>query len=348
MNKTMRTFTKTKPKRPVLSGQLPALGLLAFADMEAERLERTNRLSLAENYRCAQMSFRRYLVSRGQLDVPLSDVDCELMTGYQDWLLASGLKKNTTSCYMRSLQAMFNKAVARDPSLACLSRVHPFATVYTGVYETRRIAVDSCTVKRLHGLDIRAGLVGLGKRPGTKTFLRQLRELTFARDTFIFCFCCRGLPFVDFAFLRRENLQNGYLCYERHKTGQHIQAELLPLMKAFIAKYATGTPFLFPVLTTTSARAQHRQYQTALHKYNRQLRLLSEMMGSSVQLSSYVARHTWATTAYHEDIPVAYISEAMGHTSEQTTRKYLKSLGSSKIDQANRKLMDGIFEMSTS
>ena len=59
----------------------------------------------------------------------------------------------------------------------------------------------------------------------------------------------------------------------------------------------------------------------------------------SLTLALYKARHTWASIAQSERVPIATISEAMGHTSERTTRIYLASLDTSAVDEANRKVI---------
>ena len=63
--------------------------------------------------------------------------------------------------------------------------------------------------------------------------------------------------------------------------------------------------------------------------------LLGEMLGLGDKLSSYTARHTWATTAYYCEIHPGVISEAMGHSSITVTETYLKPFRSKKIDEAN-------------
>lgn len=80
------------------------------------------------------------------------------------------------------------------------------------------------------------------------------------------------------------------------------------------------------------------QYQTALNYYNRQLKRLSALLGLDCSLSSYTARHSWATAARNHDIPISVISAGMGHTSERTTQIYLSLLENSVIDRANRQI----------
>ena len=78
-----------------------------------------------------------------------------------------------------------------------------------------------------------------------------------------------------------------------------------------------------------------REYQLALRSFNQQLMLLGELLGLGDKLSSYTARHTWATMAYYCEIHPGVISEAMGHSSITVTETYLKPFKNKKIDEAN-------------
>jgi len=318
--------------------------LLAFLDSEVESLEGKNKLGLAENYRSSGRSFQYYLKSIHKRDVALKKVDGALLMGYQQWLVDRGVVRNTSVFYMRNLHAVYNKAVVRG----LVADAKPFAVVQTCITHTEKRAVTPDLIRRISTLDVAAGLIGLGQDPAKKPFQRMCRELTFARDTFIFCFCTRGLTFVDFAYLKRTNIHRGRIVYERRKTGQYIEVEIQAKMREFIEVYGTTDgPYLFPVLTSTDVCEAHRQYDTAIRRYNKHLNKLSKMLGLEANLTSYVSRHSWATAAYHADIPIQHISEAMGHTSEQTTRIYLKSLESSRIDKENKQLLDRIFNLAT-
>ena len=321
-----------------------ATKLLAFLELEVESLNRRNQLGLAENYRYSGNSFRDYLSTSHRQDVPLSRVSTELLIAYQQWLWDRGIQRNTSAFYLRNLHAVYNKAVAQG----LVTDRKPFGLVQTNITHTEKRAVSPELIRDISTLDIPGGLVRLGQNPRKKPFMRMLRELTFSRDTFIFCFCARGLTFVDFAYLKRENIQHGCIVYERRKTGQHLKVEIQPQMQAFIDKYAVARgPYLFPVLTSTDVKEAHKQYNSAIRRYNKHLNRLSKMLGLDLPLTSYVSRHSWATAAYHADLPVSHISEGMGHTSEKTTRIYLKSLERSKIDRENKQLLDGIFKSSS-
>ena len=131
------------------------------------------------------------------------------------------------------------------------------------------------------------------------------------------------------------------LCYIRRKTGHRLKVFIEPCARAIIERYTTeDSLYLFPILTTTNKAKAHRQYESALNLHNKRLKVISARLGEGVSLSSYVARHTWATIMRAEGVPVALISAGMGHTSERTTIIYLDELEDSAIDQANREMVN--------
>lgn len=84
------------------------------------------------------------------------------------------------------------------------------------------------------------------------------------------------------------------------------------------------------------------QYQTALGYYNKLLKRISKILDLDISLSSYTARHSWATAARNHNVPISVISAGMGHTTEKTTQIYLASLESSVIDQANQNILSAL------
>lgn len=106
-------------------------------------------------------------------------------------------------------------------------------------------------------------------------------------------------------------------------------------MQEIIDKYDTDdTPYLLPIIRSTKTD-ERKQYKNAAHLVNIKLKKLGEKIGLSMPLTSYVARHAWASIAQSKNISISIISEAMGHDSENTTRIYLASIDTSKVDKAN-------------
>ena len=165
-----------------------------------------------------------------------------------------------------------------------------------------------------------------------------------SRDIFLFSFYACGMSMIDIAHLKKSDLQGEYLTYCRHKTGQQIRIHWEPCMQQLVDKYQTeDSPYLFSLIAHTGTD-ERRQYQNKLHLINHHLKKLGEQLQLSVKLTSYVARHSWASIAKSQNVPIAAISEAMGHTSERTTRIYLKWFDNALVDSANRKVLSVIEE----
>lgn len=133
---------------------------------------------------------------------------------------------------------------------------------------------------------------------------------------FIFSFCTRGMAFVDMAYLKKNNLQNGVICYARRKTGQLLSGKIEPGVQRIIDKYKFASEtYVFPIITSNDAKKSYEEYQMAINTHNRLLRRLSKMLPAECKLTSYTSRHSWATAARNHNVPISVISAGMGHTS---------------------------------
>lgn len=287
-----------------------------------DELRKERRYSTAENYRHTLNSFSSFVESENIGCVTPSMIMPSLMERYEAWLKSRGLKRNTTSFYMRILRAVYNRAVM----LGLVRQSYPFRKVYTGIDTTRKRAVDERAIAVLCKLD-------LADKP----------KLQLARDMFIFSFATCGMPFVDMAHLKHCDVKDGYICYERRKTGQPLRVKIVPLVKDIINRYRQeDSPYIFPILPSSPSREGCRVaslYRTALIAYNRHLREISKMLPDGNSLTSYVSRHTWATLARNHGNTAADIGKALGHTSERTTRIYLDSINNTVVDRMNEEIL---------
>lgn len=315
---------------------------LSLLDAEIQNLSERNHFGQAQKIQSARKSFCNFLTTRGQADITLSELTVHIICDYQQWLEQRGVMKNSSSCYMRTLQSVYNKSVATLTDW----QQQPFAKVYRGIAKTKKRATTINMMKCLKSLDLRQGLIALGKNPRRKTFQPLLHKLMFVRDIFIFSYCARGMAFVDVAYLRKRDIRHGVIHYARRKTGQHIEVAVEPLMQEIIERYADEcpeSPYLFPILRATDEATAYRCYRSALRTYNEYLKMIATMLGGDVNLTSYVARHSWASNMHELNAPMAIISEGLGHDSEITTQIYIKSLESNEIHRANKAFINQIF-----
>ena len=333
-------------------------------------------ISTAENYRTAVRSFIRF---SGGTDVPVSALDADSVRNYERWLRDRGVCPNTSSCYMRSLRAIYNKTATKR----LVKDKEPFRGVFTGNERTVKRSIGEKEIRKLKSLRSPYGL-----SPGPSPIGRGEGEWgSGASDFFLFSFYAMGMPFVDLAHLKRSQIKDGVLTYRRRKTGQQVRVRLEPCMLDILDKYKTeGTDYLFPILykvkdgakdrttdgagwttgeakdwTTGSEKARmgsetdkgkgggkggpaggnlvEVSYSSALNRYNRSLKELARRAGIKENLTSYVARHSWASIAYEKNIDLPVISKALGHTDTKTTLIYITEIKDKRLASANRKLL---------
>ena len=290
-----------------------------FFTQQIQKLKNDNRRGTARNYSKTLKSLKAFMKNT---DSTFNIVTEQFVESYNTFLIQRGVVRNTISFYMRIFRSVYNKAVTQK----IIEQTFPFKNVYTGVDRTRKRAVTETVISQLLSID-----------------LKKSKALQFARDLFIFSFYTRGMAFVDIVYLKKSNIQNGYITYVRHKTGQELTIRIETRLQNIINQYEKkDSPYLFPILNTEDENKAYSQYEIALNYYNRQLKRLSKLLEPNINLSSYTPRHTWATTARNKNVPLSIISAGMGHSSEKTTLIYLTKIDNSIIDEVNKAIIDSI------
>ena len=129
------------------------------------------------------------------------------------------------------------------------------------------------------------------------------------------------------------------LSYRRRKTGQQLTIKWEKCMQEIIGKYTVSDgQYLLPIIKLPGTN-ERKQYENTLRLVNNKLKIIARIIQTPMPLSTYVARHTWASIAKSKNIPISVISEGMGNNSETTTRIYLSSLDTSVIDEANKAII---------
>ena len=289
--------------------------LFNFMQSVIAQLQQMGKQRTSETYRCTLKSFMQF---REDKDVLLEDIDSDLMLMYEAYLRNKGLTKNSTSFYMRILRAVYNRAVEKDLT----TNRNPFKHVYTGIDKTIKRAISLKVIKQIKNLD-------LSLQP----------SLDFAKDMFLFSFYTRGMSFIDMAYLKKKDLSNGILSYRRRKTGQQLFIRWEKCMQEIVEKYDADyySSYLLPILKYPYDN--RNQYKNVLYRTNKSLKEIAKMVGLSIPLTLYVARHSWASIAKSKNIPISVISEGMGHDSEMTTQIYLASLDNAIVDRANAQIL---------
>ena len=285
--------------------------LYNFMESVIVSLKQRGNIRTAETYKSTLNSFKKF---RQDEDIMLDAIDFELMENYEAHMKNKGIAPNTISFYMRILRATYNRAVEKE----IIEQRNPFRHVYTGVDKTTKRALPLDIIKKIKALD-----------------LTHDKAMDFARDMFMLSFYLRGMSFIDMAYLRKTDLQNGHITYRRRKTGQQLVIEWTKEMQIILDKYPENTTdHLLPIIKSPDAN-ERNQYRNVGYNINKALKKVAIKLGINIPLTMYVARHSWASAARAKGIPVSVISEGMGHDSEATTQIYLASLDTSVVDKAN-------------
>lgn len=266
-------------------------------------------------------TLRVFLKFAGHKLFLLDEVDLPLMIAFRNYLLREGLAPNTTTFYMSTFRSVYNHSIAEG---YVIGDKRPFEGLSIRIRKTRKLALSDDVLRKV----AQAELTG---------------PQAVARDLFMLSFYCRGMSFVDMAYLQEANVREGVMHYRRRKTGQLFIVRVIPAAQAILDRYRVpGSPFLLPILRDDAPEQKEESRQELYARYvrgrSRYIHLLANLarrLELDVRLSFNAARHTWASRARRKGISVAVISEGLGHTTEKTTRIYLEEMETRRIDDAN-------------
>jgi len=292
--------------------------LFNYMESIIAKLKQNGKVRTSETYKSTLNSFKKF---REDEDIMLDCLTSEIMEAYEAWHHKRGVAPNTISFYTRILRAVYNRAVEDD----IIENRNPFRKVYTGVDKTVKRALPLPVIKKIKALDLSLNA-----------------SLDFARDMFLMSFYLRGMSFIDIAFLKKTDLKNGYVTYRRRKTGQQLIIEWTKEMQMILDKYPENeSDYLLPIIRNTGTN-ERCTYRNVGYNINHNLKTIAGMVGVTIPLTLYVARHSWASAAKAKGIPLSVISEGMGHDSESTTQIYLASLDTSVVDKANSLILKSL------
>lgn len=281
-------------------------------DYHIERLIKQNRIGMAQAFRNTLRSLIRF---RGN-NIKFSAINSRFVTSYELYLQSIGLSPNTVCYYIRNLKSLYHLVIKegeRGPSSE-----NPFIGVRSSPHKTVKRALDRDVLRKLSQMS-----------------LEDESHLALARDLFMFSFYTRGMAFVDMAFLRKNDICGRMIYYKRRKTGQQLQIGIIEPIERIIACYQSASEYIFPLINSVDPKKAYNEYRRALRTINRDLKILTQRIGHPFPLTTYMARHSWATQAKEHGAPLSVISEGLGHTSEKITQIYLKQFDNSVLDSIN-------------
>lgn len=285
-----------------------------------QNLKKEGRIRYAGMFEVSYTSFIKF---NRHLDIPFSDIDIAWLKRYELWMKEQNLSVSTISTRIRHLRAIFNLAIVEH---SIKNDCYPFRA-----YKVSRL--NRQTAKRaISKKDIQKVIHYQGH-----TAMERL-----AIDVFTFSYLNAGINFIDIAKLKHSNIRDNQLFYNREKTKKLICVPLQAKAIEIITKYKDEkSPYVFPILSPfhkTEVQIANRLHKV-LAKINKYLKKIGEKLRLPLPLTTYVARHSYATVLKRAGVSTAIISESLGHSSEKITQVYLDSFDNEQINNAMKNLL---------
>ncbi len=302
-------------------GQQHSQSFFNHAEELIADLKAAKRFGTATSYRCVLRVLTTFARKK---DLPFNAISYDFLKRFEVFHLAKeGNGLNGLAVYLRTIRAIYNsgiKAGLADPAL------YPFKSYKIKTVPTQKRALDA---------DLLENIISMKLNPGDILFN--------ARNYFVASYMMYGMNFKDMAFLRKENIIDGRVNYRRNKTAKLYDIKLFPALQEILDYYFKANPgsdFVFPILPSGSLEAQTKSLGWARKRYNTKLKLIASKCDIETNLTSYVSRHSFATQALLNTVPIAAISAMLGHSSVKTTEIYLKGLPSNVLDDYNSQIME--------
>jgi integrase len=300
----------------------------AFA-VKIKGLKENSREGTASTYECAIASLEKF--HPGAI---FSQVTQNFLHKYETWMAVKGNSKTTVSIYVRTLRSIFNEAIAEG----LISKdLYPFGRRKYEVPAGRNIK-KALTIEEI-------GLIfNYQAAPGSE-------EL--ARDYWLFLYLANGMNVKDMALLTYGDIKGEYIEYHRAKTRntkrdyEPIRVYLLPQLQRIIEKHGVKSKntdnYIFPILEKNlSAKREHEVIKLTVRFINDWMKSIAKNLGIDKEVTSYFARHSFATILKRSGISKEFIGDSLGHSSDTTTERYLGSFEDAKHREAAEALVDFI------
>lgn len=297
-----------------------------YFDEQIEAMKIANQERNASVYKDTKNNLIKF---HGKKDLLFSDIDVRWLNKYENWLRGQGLKDTSMSFYFRTFRALFNKAISEK---IIKKDVYPFDDYKLSKFkmQTQKRAISKDDMKRIIELPLPTD-----------------SRLRFAQQIFSFIYFAQGINIKDVSLLQWKNITNDRIYYIRSKTKQLINVGLSESLKNILDEFQplTGDEkenYIFPILDK-NIHVTQTQIANRIHKkmgqINQDLKEIAQMLKIDVPLSTYVARHTYATVLKKGGADTSKIKQALGHTDIKTTEIYLRDFDDEDIDKMNDELL---------
>ncbi len=311
------TFEALEDSLSVKSGELID-SFYQYRELMNE-LKQQDRISTASSYELSMKALKNFIKDKKGKEpkkLLFQEITIKFLEDFENWMIKkSGKTSTTVGIYLRGLRVIFNRAI---DSKAIDKEIYPFGA------KKFEIPASTKVKKSFDNIQLATLFNAIPKTP----------EQQKAKDFWFFSFVCNGMNLKDILYLRWENIQDGQIIFYREKTKRTKKGNLKPIQvpltefaNTFLETYGTNEKekkgLIFPILNDDiSAEKAHAKKMNFIRFVNQHLKKLAKDNGLTEDISSYYARHSFATTAIRKKASMEYVSEALGHADLKTTNNY--------------------------
>jgi len=298
-----------------------------------EELTDKNRISTALTYQYTIKSIEDYMKFINRKKLAYLDVTPEWLQSFEDWMTSNNKSLTTTGMFLRNLRTMLNQAI-EDGILP--RENYPFSKNKYQIPSARNVK-KALTIENIKQF--------IDYIPKTDAEAR-------AKDLWVFSYLCNGVNIKDVAKLKYKNLDPKRISFVRAKTERstktnqkNITAIRIPEINAIIEKWGNKEMapenYVFPILSNDDTPEQeYDKTKQAVKTINKYTKRIGKELGFELSLTTYTARHSFATVLKRSGAPIEFISESLGHNNLRTSESYLDSFEDDTKESFQRKLLD--------
>jgi len=309
--KTLDTFTVYQLK-DLLEKKPENTSFFTYTESLIKDLQEANRIGNARCYKSALGAVKNFCNGR---DITFHQINHAFLTRFEIAHLKKGKSYNGLSAYLRAVRAIFNQAITAG---IADKELYPFDSYEIKSTKTRKRAISLEAIMRIEQLALTSD-----------------SPLYHSRHYFLASFYLRGMSFADLAELKVSDMIEGRIYYQRKKTDKPYNVKITDEIQRILDVYLPGKEkedYIFPIVKRTTPLEKYKDIQWARKRFNKKLKKIADKCDIEENLTSYVSRHSFATRAKNLGIPIASISDMLGHENVKTTQVYLDTLPSDQLD----------------
>lgn len=300
--------------------------LIEYGWTQVDILKKTKKFGNAMVYEDALNKIKQFHKSG---KIKFEQLTYQYLKSFEQSMLQDGIKLNSISVYMRTIRAIYNRAI-KDEIVD--RKYYPFNKYKIKSEKTkyRKLSIDN--IKSISNLE-----------------LPENTAIWHNRNYFLLSFCLIGMSFIDLSNIKVEDVFNGRLIYRRQKTGKVYSIKLYAKALEILNFYAVGKvsgDYILPIFPKGKEGTEELKKISMLkvRTCNKYLGVISKKLEILVVVTTYYSRYSWANIAKELGFSKDLIAEALGHDyGNRITGIYVDDFDSERIDEANFIIQQRIF-----